>query len=111
MAAGMGFPRPFGIIEGSCNKDNVSAMENQNLENLDNVKQVTTGKPPRASRNSIGSARLIAEANLVSLFFLSHPFVKCISRILSSNVFIESLNSTKLAFFLFASFIVTSFTF
>ncbi|GLT58839.1 hypothetical protein SLA2020_317010 [Shorea laevis] len=64
MAAGMGF---FGIMEGSYNKDNISAMENQNLENLENVKQVTNGKPPRhlsASRNCIGSAKLIAEANL-----------------------------------------------
>ncbi|GLT94538.1 hypothetical protein SLE2022_122740 [Rubroshorea leprosula] len=67
MAAGMDFSPPFGIIEGSYNKDNVSVMENQGSENLDNVKQVTHGKPPRhvsAVRNCISSARLLAEANL-----------------------------------------------
>lgn len=67
MAAGMDFPHQFGLIDGSYNKDNVSAMENQNLENLDNVKQATHRKPPRhisAVRNCVGSARLLDEANL-----------------------------------------------
>lgn len=73
MAARMDFSRPFGIIESSYNKDNVSVMENQGLENLDNVKQGTNGKPPRhisAVQNCISSARLLAEANLVSSYLM-----------------------------------------
>ncbi|XWS26031.1 hypothetical protein CRYUN_Cryun27aG0118500 [Craigia yunnanensis] len=64
MAAGMDFSPPFAIIEGGYCKDNVSDMEN---ENLDNVKQVTLGKPPRhlsVMRHCVSSARLITEANL-----------------------------------------------
>ncbi|XVF63512.1 hypothetical protein PTKIN_Ptkin09bG0092500 [Pterospermum kingtungense] len=65
MVAGTDFSPPFAIIEGGySSKDTVSDMEN---ENLDNVKQVTLGKPPRhlsVTRQCVSSARLIAEANL-----------------------------------------------
>ncbi|XP_021284306.1 probable protein phosphatase 2C 27 [Herrania umbratica] len=64
MAAGMDFSPPFTIIEGGYSKDNVADMER---ENLDNVKQVSLGKPPRhlsVMRHCVSSARLIAEANL-----------------------------------------------
>ena len=73
MSAGMDFSPPFAIIEGGYSKDNVSDMEN---ENLDNVKQVILGKPPRhlsVMHHCVSSARLIAEANLVCLFS-SLPF-------------------------------------
>ncbi|KAJ8772795.1 hypothetical protein K2173_027972 [Erythroxylum novogranatense] len=69
MAAGMDFSPPFGISEGTYNRENVSAMENQNQESLDSVKQATNGKPPRhlsAVRNGVGSVRLLAAADLAS---------------------------------------------
>lgn len=74
MAAGMDFSPPFTIIEGGYSKDNVADMER---ENLDNVKQVSLGKPPRhlsVMRHCVSSARLIAEANLVCMIF-SNPSV------------------------------------
>ncbi|XP_039050232.1 probable protein phosphatase 2C 27 [Hibiscus syriacus] len=64
MAADMDFTPPCGIIEDSYSKDNASDMEN---EDLDYVKRVSLGKPPRhlsVVRNSMGSAKLIAEVNL-----------------------------------------------
>ncbi|XP_022772549.1 probable protein phosphatase 2C 27 [Durio zibethinus] len=64
MAAGMDFSPPFITIEGVYSKDNVSDMEN---ENLDNVKQVTLGKPQRhlsVMNHCVSPAWLIAEANL-----------------------------------------------
>ncbi|MBA0856481.1 hypothetical protein Goshw_029111 [Gossypium schwendimanii] len=64
MAADMDFSTPCEIVEDSYSKDNLSDMDN---ENLDNVKRVPLGKPPRhlsVMRHSMGSAKLIAEANL-----------------------------------------------
>ncbi|KAH7567000.1 hypothetical protein ACOSP7_011311 [Xanthoceras sorbifolium] len=69
MAAGMDLSPPFTVIEGGCNKDNLSAMENENLDNLNNIKQMTSGKPPRhlaAMRHSVSSTRLVAAADLAS---------------------------------------------
>lgn len=64
MAADMDFSTPCEIVEDSYSKDNLSDMDN---ENLDNVKRIPLGKPPRhlsVMRHSMGSAKLIAEANL-----------------------------------------------
>ncbi|PPS14732.1 hypothetical protein GOBAR_AA05844 [Gossypium barbadense] len=64
MAADMDISAPCQIVEDSYSKDNLSDMDN---ENLDNVKRVPLGKPPRhlsVMRHSMGSAKLIAEANL-----------------------------------------------
>ncbi|KAF5747247.1 putative protein phosphatase 2c [Tripterygium wilfordii] len=47
MAAGMDFSPPFTVVEGGYSRDNVSARENENPENLDHMKQTTIGKPPR----------------------------------------------------------------
>uniref|UniRef100_A0A2P2MKN4 protein-serine/threonine phosphatase n=2 Tax=Rhizophora mucronata TaxID=61149 RepID=A0A2P2MKN4_RHIMU len=69
MAAGMDFSMPLSIVEGTYGKDNVSAMESQNPENLDNLNQNTTGKPPRhlsVMQHSLGSMRLLAAADLAS---------------------------------------------
>ncbi|KAK8624469.1 hypothetical protein V6N13_065813 [Hibiscus sabdariffa] len=64
LRADMDFSPPCEIVEDSYSKENVSDMEN---ENLDNVKRVSLGKPPRhlsVMCHSMGSAKLIAEANL-----------------------------------------------
>lgn len=74
MAAGMDLSPSFATIEGPCSEDNVSDMEK---ESLDNVKQVTLGKPPRhvsVMHHCVSSARLIAEANLVCFSLLYNPF-------------------------------------
>lgn len=47
MAAGSEFSPPYSITEGVFSKDNATVMEDEILENLDNAKQITNGKPPR----------------------------------------------------------------
>lgn len=67
MAAGTDFSPPFAILEGGYNKDNVSAMEDENSENSDNLKQLTNGKPPRdlsVMRHSVSTARLMGVTDL-----------------------------------------------
>ncbi|XP_011016402.1 PREDICTED: probable protein phosphatase 2C 27 [Populus euphratica] len=68
MAAGMDFSPPFTVLEGGYNKDNnnssTNVSENQNAENLDNLKQSTNGKPPRHLRQSMDSTRLLNAADL-----------------------------------------------
>ena len=70
MAAGMDFSPPFTVLEGGYNKDNNSSStnvsENENAENLDNLKQSTNGKPPRHIRQNMNSTRLLNAADLVS---------------------------------------------
>ncbi|XVF74088.1 hypothetical protein PTKIN_Ptkin13bG0032700 [Pterospermum kingtungense] len=64
MAAGMDLSPPFATIEGGYTEDNVPDMEK---ENLDHLKQVALGKPPRhlsVMHHCVSSAKLIAEANL-----------------------------------------------
>lgn len=68
MAAGMDFSPPFTVIEGGYGKDNLSGMEDdKNSENLDNLKQITNGKPPRhvsVLRHCVGTTRLLAATDL-----------------------------------------------
>ncbi|XP_062164017.1 probable protein phosphatase 2C 27 [Alnus glutinosa] len=67
MAAGMDFSPPITLLEGGCNRDNVSTMEDQSSENLNNLKQITNGKPPRhlsIMRHSVSSMKLQATADL-----------------------------------------------
>lgn len=70
MAAGMDFSPPFTVIEDGYGKDNLSGMEDdKNSENLDNLKQITNGKPPRhvsVLRHCVGTTRLLAATDLVS---------------------------------------------
>lgn len=72
----MDFSRPFTILEGGGygNKDNNNNndVEIPNSQNLDNLKQTSNGKPPRhltVMRQSMGSMRLLAAADLVSSRF------------------------------------------
>ncbi|GMN34727.1 hypothetical protein TIFTF001_004847 [Ficus carica] len=67
MAAGMDFSPPYRLVEGGYNKDNVSAMEDEASENLNNIKQMSNGKPPRhlsAMRHSVSSIKLLATADM-----------------------------------------------
>ncbi|XP_059634725.1 probable protein phosphatase 2C 27 [Cornus florida] len=67
MAAGTDFSPPFGISEGRYNNENASNVEDEISENSDNLKQMTSRKPPRhlsVVRHSISSATLVAAANL-----------------------------------------------
>ncbi|KAE8057421.1 hypothetical protein FH972_014116 [Carpinus fangiana] len=67
MAAGMDFSPPITILEGGCNRDNVSTMEDQSSDNLNNLKQITNGKPPRhlsIMRHSMSSMKLQATTDL-----------------------------------------------
>lgn len=67
MAAGMDLSPPFTILEGGYNKDNVSTTEDQSSENLNKLKQMTNGKPPRhlsIARHSISSMRLLGSPDL-----------------------------------------------
>nr|POF10862.1 putative protein phosphatase 2c 27 [Quercus suber] len=67
MAAGMDLSPPFTILEGGYNKDNVSTTEDQSSDNLNKLKQMTNGKPPRhlsIARHSISSMRLLGSSDL-----------------------------------------------
>ncbi|KAK9270413.1 hypothetical protein L1049_025992 [Liquidambar formosana] len=67
MAAGTDFSPPFTILEGGYNKSNVLAVEDENSENSDNLKQMTNGKPPRhlsVMRHYVSSARILGAADL-----------------------------------------------
>ncbi|GAV59685.1 PP2C domain-containing protein [Cephalotus follicularis] len=69
MAAGADFSHPYTILEGSYSKENVSGMQNdtENSENLDSLKQMTSGKPPRhlsVIRHSVSTTRLLSAADL-----------------------------------------------
>ncbi|KAF3975716.1 hypothetical protein CMV_001041 [Castanea mollissima] len=67
MAAGMDLSPPFTILEGGYSKDNVSITEDQSSENLNKLKQMTNGKPPRhlsIARQSISSMRLLGSPDL-----------------------------------------------
>ena len=73
MAAGMDFSPPFTILEGAqgsySNKGNACIMEDEKSNDLNKVKQSTTGRPPRnlsILRHSISSIRLQAATDLVS---------------------------------------------
>ncbi|KAK0577006.1 hypothetical protein LWI29_026499 [Acer saccharum] len=69
MAAGMDLSPPFTVIEGGRNKDNLSAMENENSDDLNSIRQMTLGKPPRhlsAMRHCVSSTRLAAAADLAT---------------------------------------------
>lgn len=81
MAAGMDFSPPATILEGGCNRDNVLTMEDQSSENLNNLKQMTNGKPPRHlsnMRHSMSSMKLQTTTDLVSSSGLSQPlYIGC----------------------------------
>lgn len=67
MAAGMDFSPPYRLVEGGYNKDNVSAMEDKASDNLNNIRQMSNGKPPRhlsAMRHSVSSIKLLATADM-----------------------------------------------
>ncbi|KAI9199916.1 hypothetical protein LWI28_000320 [Acer negundo] len=69
MAAGMDLSPPFTVIEGGRNKDNLSAIENENSDDLNSIRQMTLGKPPRhlsAMRHCVSSTRLAAAADLAT---------------------------------------------
>lgn len=69
MAAGMDFSPPFTVIDGYSKDNNASATENENSNNVDNMKQMTSGKPPRhlsAMRHRMSSTGLLAATDLVS---------------------------------------------
>jgi hypothetical protein len=77
MAAGMDFSPPITILEGGCNRDNVSTTEDQSSDNLNNLKQITNGKPPRhlsIMRHSMSSMKLQATTDLVSSSGLMIPY-------------------------------------
>ncbi|KAK1566817.1 hypothetical protein Q3G72_004585 [Acer saccharum] len=60
---------PFTVIEGGLNKDNLLAMENENSDDLNSIRQMTLGKPSRhlsAIRLCVSSIRLAAAADLCS---------------------------------------------
>ncbi|KAF7817691.1 putative protein phosphatase 2C 27 [Senna tora] len=68
MAAGMDFSPPFTIIEGTQGSyNNASVMENDQSRDLNKLKQMTNGKPPRNlshMRHSVSSNKLLAAADL-----------------------------------------------
>ena len=69
MAASMDFPAACPQLEGGCNKDNVSVMEDETSENQNNMKHMKNRKPPRhlpVMRHSVGSLRVLETADLVS---------------------------------------------
>lgn len=74
MAAGMDFSPPFTVIDGYSQDNNESAGENENTNNVDNKKQMTSGKPPRhlsVMRQCGSTTRLLAATDLVtSSFFI-----------------------------------------
>lgn len=68
MAAGMDFSPPFTVIDGYSKDNNGSAGENENANNVDNTKQMTSGKPPRhlsVMRQYGSTTRLLAATDLV----------------------------------------------
>ncbi|KAI5660894.1 hypothetical protein M9H77_20217 [Catharanthus roseus] len=67
MAAGTDFSPPFNLIEGSYNKDNMPAVKDKPLEDTNDLKQTSRGKPPRhlsSVQHSIGSATLLPHTDL-----------------------------------------------
>lgn len=67
MPVGMNLPPPFTVIE---DKDSAFPMEDDKSGDLDNLKPMTKGKPPRhvsSLRHSVSTTRLMAVADLVSL--------------------------------------------
>ncbi|KAK9220586.1 hypothetical protein WN943_009238 [Citrus x changshan-huyou] len=67
MAAGMDFSPPFTVIDGYSKDNNGSAGENENANNVDNTKQMTSGKPPRhlsVMRQCGSTTRLLAATDL-----------------------------------------------
>ncbi|WCJ44734.1 Protein phosphatase 2C family protein [Euphorbia peplus] len=65
MAAAMDFSPPFTGLEAGYSKDNnVSSVENQNVENLDSLKHSANGKPPRHVSVCRSSMRLLSAADL-----------------------------------------------
>lgn len=67
MAAGMDFSPPFTVIDGYSQDNNESAGENENTNNVDNKKQMTSGKPPRhlsVMRQCGSTTRLLAATDL-----------------------------------------------
>lgn len=65
MAAGADLSRPFTVLEG--NLESLSAAEDGNLDGL---KQMTNGKPPRhasAAHHCVVTARMLAALDLVRL--------------------------------------------
>lgn len=86
MAAGTDFSPPFNLIEGSYNKDNNPAVKDEPLEDSNDLKQTSSGKPPRhlsVVRHSINSAILLSPTNLVNTFsftciFLADVVMPCV---------------------------------
>lgn len=74
MAAGTHCSPPFTILDSGYVKDNVPAVKEELLENSDDLKQTSNGKPPRqlpVVQHSINSATLLQPTDVVSEFLLS----------------------------------------
>lgn len=64
MAAGADLSRPFTVLEGGYNREDMAEDEN-----LENARQLANGKPPRhlsVMRHSVSSARFLAASDFVS---------------------------------------------
>lgn len=76
MHVGMDFSPPFTMLEeGEHDKDNALVVEDGKSGELNNVKRMTKGKPPRhvsTMRHGISSTRSVAVPDLVS-FCSSSP--------------------------------------
>jgi len=67
MPVGMDFPPPFTMLEA---KDSAFVVDDQKSGDLNDIKPMTKGKPPRHAstlRHSISNTRLLAISDLVSL--------------------------------------------
>ncbi|KAF8406724.1 hypothetical protein HHK36_008816 [Tetracentron sinense] len=67
MAAETNYSPPYTALDCRYSKDNVSAMEDQNSETLENLKQLKIGKPPRhlsVMRHCMSSVPLVAATEL-----------------------------------------------
>lgn len=77
MAAGADVSPPFTLVEGGYSNDNMSAIQDEISQNSDNVKHMSSGKPPRhlsVVRHCISSATLVAATDSVSKFFTSGTY-------------------------------------
>lgn len=66
MAAGTDFSPTFTVLEGGNNKDNVFVRKDEISENSDDLKQMTTGRPPRHVSVVRHSATIMSAVDLVS---------------------------------------------
>lgn len=99
----MDFSPPLTIDGGY----NVSSADNSSGDNLDNLKQVISAKPPRhlsAVRHCVSSVRLLTETNLVRYFLFFYAFGWQFSCLFSIYVKLEDLRMILNSDYLFAGF-------